>query len=54
MATRVVCNEEGNGDGYKSDGDKGDEKGGEENTLKYSYLQVTVCMSLCPLRSGEG
>ncbi len=30
------------------------EKGGEENTLKYSYLQITVCMSPCPLRGGEG
>jgi hypothetical protein len=29
------------------------EKGGEENTLKYSYLQITVCMSSCCLRSGD-
>ncbi len=28
------------------------EKGGEENTLKYSYLQITVCMSPCRLRGG--
>ncbi len=24
LVTRVACNEEGDGDGYKSDGDKGD------------------------------
>ncbi len=24
MVTRVVCDEEGNGDGYKSDGNEGD------------------------------
>jgi hypothetical protein len=24
LATRVVCNEEGNGDSYKSNGDEGD------------------------------
>ncbi len=24
LATRVACNKEGDGDGYKSDGDKGD------------------------------
>jgi hypothetical protein len=28
------------------------EKGGEENALKYSYLQITVCMSPCCLGSG--
>jgi hypothetical protein len=30
------------------------EKGGEENTLKYSYLQIMVCMSPCCLRGGVG
>ncbi len=54
LVTRVACDKEGDGGGYRSDGDEGDKKGGEENNLKYSYLQVTVCMSPCRLRSGEG
>jgi hypothetical protein len=28
------------------------ENNGEENTLKYSYLQITVLLSLCCLRGG--
>jgi hypothetical protein len=30
------------------------ENGGEENTLKYSYLHIMFWLSPCHLRGGEG